>query len=217
MLAGRQDFFENLAWGFQPFFSEDADHLNNMLWADFRTWLADDLLVKVDRMSMAFSLEARVPYLDHRLVQAVFSLPGSWKVGLLSGKQIFKESVAGLVPDSIIHRKKAGFTLPLGKWFRQELKNLLLENLLISELKRSGIFEPDAVKNLLDLHFSGREDMSLQLYSILLLQLWAVRIKDGDNERRNHPNRPDFHPGPGARAVSHAADGGGREALRLGG
>jgi len=171
-------FLESLALKFSGFFAGQPDHFNNVLWADFGTWLADELLVKVDRMSMAVSLEARVPYLDHRLVEKVFALPAAWKFGFLSGKKIFKEAVRGLIPETIIARKKAGFTLPLGKWFRSELQDLLRGHLSAGELSAAGIFEPRAVAQILESHFSGREDLSLQLFSILLLQLWAARIKD---------------------------------------
>lgn len=163
---------------FSGFFGEGPEHFNHVLQADFKSWLADDLLVKVDRMSMAVSLEARVPYLDHRLVEKVFALPADWKFGIFSGKKIFKQAVRGLVPETIIARKKAGFTLPLGKWFRSELQELLRERLSEAELSASGIFEPWSVAQLMETHFSGREDMSLHLFSILLLQLWLARIKD---------------------------------------
>jgi asparagine synthase (glutamine-hydrolysing) len=177
MLDGKQPYFENLVNSFENFFSGQAGHFNNILWADFCTWLADDLLVKVDRMSMAVSLEARVPYLDHRLVQKVFSMPGAWKFGLRSGKNIFKDAVSGLIPDSIINRKKAGFTLPLGKWFRNELKGLVTDALSPSALKNSGVFQPQVVEAILSDHFAGRDDLSLQIFSILLFQLWKDRIK----------------------------------------
>jgi len=178
LLSGSGQLFEKLNERFCAFFAQDSDHINQMLWADFGTWLADDLLVKVDRMSMAHSLEARVPYLDHRLVQYVFTLPGTWKIGFFSGKKIFKRSAKGLIPDSIIARQKAGFTLPLGKWFRQELKGLILERLSESELRQAGLFDSKPVLRLLSEHLSGKEDNSQQLYSILLLQLWRDKIKN---------------------------------------
>jgi len=177
MLGSKEPYFENLVRSFEDFFAGQAGHFNNILWADFCTWLADDLLVKVDRMSMAVSLEARVPYLDHRLIQKVFSLPGEWKTGFGSGKKIFKDAVSGLIPDSIINRKKAGFTLPLGKWFRNELKGLVLDTLSPAALKNSGVFETQAVDRILQDHLSGRDDLSLQIFSILLFQLWKDRIK----------------------------------------
>jgi len=178
LISSDRELLGKLSRQFGVFFAKDDDHINQLLWADFRTWLVDDLLVKVDRMSMAVSLEARVPYLDHRLAELVFSLPGKWKIGFDSGKKILRESVSGLIPDSIIKRKKAGFTLPLGKWFRNELRGLVLESLSESELKRAGIFNPAAVRGLISEHLSGREDNSQQIYSILLLQLWKDKIKD---------------------------------------
>ncbi len=178
LLAGKGPFFEKLLEQFDGYFVPGGDHINQMLEADFRTWLADDLLVKVDRMSMAVSLEARVPYLDHRLVQMAFALPGQWKIGFLSGKKIFKRAAGGLIPPEIIARKKAGFTLPLGKWFRGELRELIQDRLSESELKRAGLFEPAPVLRLVSGHLSGREDNSQQLYSLLLLQIWRDKIKD---------------------------------------
>jgi len=176
LLAGKEPFFEKLSEKFRAYFEGESGHLNQILRADFCAWLRDDLLVKVDRMSMAHSLEARVPYLDHRLAQAVFGLPGAWKIGFFTGKKIFKKSVPGLIPDSIIARKKAGFTLPLGKWFREELSGLLQERLSESELKQSGLFDPGSVEKLVSQHLSGNEDHGLELYSILLLQLWRAKI-----------------------------------------
>jgi len=178
LLLRGNDFFPALAQRFGVCFSGSPDHLNNMLAADFGTWLADDLLVKVDRMSMAVSLEARVPFLDLGLIETVFALPGEWKIGLFSGKKILKDAVEGLVPEAIIRRKKAGFTLPLGQWFRSEMKELLTGQLSPGELKRAGIFDAAAVERLLSEHFSGRDDLSLQLYAILLLQMWTAKIKD---------------------------------------
>ena len=176
LIEREEDFFDRLVQEFEVFF-KGKDQLNSLLWADFCTWLADDLLVKVDRMSMAHSLEARVPYLDPRLINLSFSFPGKAKIGFFSGKKIFKKAVSGLVPDSIINRKKAGFTLPLGKWFQSELKNFLLEILSEHEIKKQGIFAPEPISNLIQLHIAGRDDYSLQLYSILLFQLWNNKIK----------------------------------------
>jgi len=175
LIESQKDFFEKLVKQFEGFFKGE-DYLNNLLWADFCGWLADDLLVKVDRMSMAHSLEARVPYLDPRLIILAFSLPGSAKIGLFSGKKIFKKAVSGLAPDSIINRKKAGFTLPLGKWFQNELKGFLLESLSEKEIKKQGIFHPKPISELIQTHIAGREDYSLQLYSILLFHLWNNKI-----------------------------------------
>ena len=122
---------------------------------------------------MAVSLEARVPYLDHRLAQKVFALPGAWKIGFGSGKKIFRKAVSGIIPGSIINRKKAGFTLPLGNWFRNELKGLLQERLNESEFQRCGIFDPKPVAQILETHLTGREELgpaALQHFAFAIME-----------------------------------------------
>jgi len=148
------------------------DNLNLMLYMDLKTWLPDDLLSKVDRMSMAASLEARVPYLDHRLVEFAFSLPSSMKIRGGTGKYILKKAAEKYLPASIIHRPKRGFAVPLGPWFRKELKPLLMDTLGSESFKKRGYFDPARTEELLQEHMDGRKDHHLLLYGLLLTELW---------------------------------------------
>ena len=123
-------------------------------------------------MSMATSLESRVPFLDHYLVEFVFSLPGKLKLRGLTTKWIFKKTVEGLLPRENIYRPKEGFSIPIKHWLRQELKPLLLDYLNPHRIKREGYFQPETVNSMLQLHLAGRENFSHQLWSLLVFQIW---------------------------------------------
>jgi len=159
------------------------DNLNLMLYMDMKTWLPDDLLSKVDRMSMAASLEARVPFLDHRLVEYAFSLPSSVKLKGTTGKYILKRAAEKYLPKSVVYRQKMGFGVPLGPWFRQELKPLLMDTLRSSKFRNRGYFNPVKVEALLQEHMSGKKDHHLLLYGLLLVELWHRRFLDEGGER----------------------------------
>jgi asparagine synthase (glutamine-hydrolysing) len=153
--------------------------LDKTLRADLVTWLPDDLLVKVDSMSMAVSLEARVPFLDHRLVELALRMPEREKMLGLKSKRVLKKAMQGIVPREIINRKKAGFTVPLGAWFRRELKELLLDTLSTDRIRSEGIFDQAVVKGLVSEHLEERQDNSQALYSLLLFQMWQDKINKG--------------------------------------
>jgi len=173
--AGREWVEQLLARAFPA--QSEVYSLERTLRADIATWLPDDLLVKVDRMSMAVSLEARTPYLDYRLVELAFRIPDREKVRGLTGKRILKQAAQGLVPEAIIRRKKAGFTLPLESWFRGELKELMLDRLDPERLRRAGILAPEPVSALVSEHLSGRENHGQELWSLLIFELWRDTIK----------------------------------------
>ncbi len=154
------------------------DNLNLMLYLDLKTWLPDDLLNKVDRTSMAASLEARVPYLDHRLVEFAYSLPSSVKLKGGIGKYILKRAAAKYIPRDIINRRKKGFAVPLGPWFRKELKPLLLDILRSDSFKQRGYFKMDQVEAMVQEHMSGQQDHHLLLYGLLLVELWHREFID---------------------------------------
>jgi len=154
------------------------DHLNLMLYMDLKTWLPDDLLNKVDRTSMAASLEARVPYLDHRLVEFAYSLPSSVKLKGGVGKYILKRAAAKYIPKEIINRHKKGFAVPLGPWFKKELKPLLLDILGSDSFKKRGYFNQTRVNEIVQDHMTGRQDHHLLLYGLLLVELWHRKFVD---------------------------------------
>ena len=148
------------------------DPITAELLIDLKLYLPDDILVKVDRMSMATSLETRVPLLDHHLVEFVFSLPGELKLKGLTTKWIFKKTMERLLPRENIYRPKEGFSIPIKHWLRQELKPLLLEYLNPSRIKKDGYFRPETIDSMIQLHLAGRENFSHQLWSLLVFQIW---------------------------------------------
>lgn len=169
---------ESLEKIFEGAESYGFDNLNLMLYMDLKTWLPDDLLNKVDRMSMAASLEARVPYLDHRLVEFAFGLPSSMKLRGSTGKYILKKAAAKYLPKEIINRKKMGFGVPLASWFRKELRPLLVDTLHSEKFQKRGYFNIVKTEEILQEHLSGRKDHHLLLYGLLLVELWHRRFID---------------------------------------
>ena len=148
------------------------DPLNAELFLDLKTYLADDILVKVDRMSMAVSLEARVPLLDHKIVEYAFRLPGSWKLRDGTSKWIFKKTMERLLPPENIYRPKEGFSIPIKHWLRVDLRDMLLDHLNEERIVREGLFHYPAVKRLIDSHLAGRENYSHQLWALLVFEIW---------------------------------------------
>jgi len=146
------------------------DALNSTLYTDIKTWLADDLLIKVDRMSMAHGLEARVPYLDNRMIDLALSIPSWLKIKGFKRKYIFKKAVSNILPDEIVSRSKRGFELPISHWFRNELKDFVLERLSDDSVRRIGFFNPSSVNKIIKEHINGNEDNSLQIWGLLTLQ-----------------------------------------------
>jgi len=147
--------------------------VNQTLAVDFATYLPECLMTKVDIASMAVSLEARSPLLDHEFVEFVFRLPGSWKLkGWTGSKWIFKEAFKDLLPPTIAHRAKMGFGIPLGPWFRGPLRGLFEETVLSSDALGRGYFRPEAVRGLWNEHLSGRRDHGYKLWALLMLEMW---------------------------------------------
>ena len=149
--------------------SERIDHL---LYLDSKTYLTGDIMTKVDRMSMAHSLEAREPLLDHKLIEFVAEIPASLKLRGLETKSILKRAVRGLIPDEIIDRKKQGFDVPIQKWFREDLREMLQDTLTSRRARSRGYFKPGAVEAILEEHLRGRRDNSRHLWGLLTLELW---------------------------------------------
>lgn len=147
--------------------------LNRLLYVDTRFYLPNDMLVKVDRMTMAHGLEARVPYLDHRLVEFVASLPPQLKLkNGRSKKYLLKTSLAGKLPADILWRKKQGFNVPNARWLKQGLKPFVMEHLSPAMVQNMGMLENQVVQNLLQSHYAGKADNSHQIWCLLTLSLW---------------------------------------------
>jgi asparagine synthase (glutamine-hydrolysing) len=143
-----------------------------MLYADLRFGLPNQMLRKVDRMSMASSLEVRVPLLDHELVEFAASLPSRQRICGTRGKYLLRRALAGRVPSSLLARRKQGFDVPLNRWFRESLTVLLRDTLSRRALAHHGFFRYAAVERLLHDHETGAGERSRQLFALLTFQLW---------------------------------------------
>ncbi|MGH9353144.1 MAG: asparagine synthase (glutamine-hydrolyzing) [Terriglobia bacterium] len=148
------------------------DELAQGLYLDFCLYLADDLLVKIDRASMACSLELRTPFLDHRLIEFAAGLPAGLKVRGLRLKSLLKKAVEPWLPREIVYRQKRGFSVPIARWLRRELRPLVSEMLSESRLKSEGLFNAGFVRRLIDEHQSGKADHRKPLWALLCFELW---------------------------------------------
>jgi asparagine synthase (glutamine-hydrolysing) len=147
--------------------------LNRMLYVDSMLYLPADMLVKIDRMTMAHGLEAREPYLDYRIVELAARMPPRLKLkGFRHKKYILKSALKGKVPDSILHRKKQGFNVPKASWIQDGLKPFVTDQLSAARVRETGLLEPAAVEAVLRQHFNGDADNSHQIWSLLVLVLW---------------------------------------------
>jgi asparagine synthase (glutamine-hydrolysing) len=150
-----------------------ASHLERVLYQDVRLYLCHEILVKVDRASMANSLEVRAPLLDTEFARYVAALPLSDKLHRLDGKSIFKRAMAGRLPARILHRPKKGFGMPIGAWLRGPLADLARSSLLDeSGLAGAGVVDRAVVARLLDEHQQGSHDHRKRLWCLLVLELW---------------------------------------------
>jgi asparagine synthase (glutamine-hydrolysing) len=151
---------------------QDRDPIGQLLYVNASTYLPGDLLVKTDRMSMANSLETRCPFLDHELFAWVNQIPTHLKLKGLKTKYILKEALKGFVPEEIIYRKKHGFGVPVGHWFRTTLKNYMEDILLSTETLRRGYFRKDQITRLVQEHTTGKRDHGHRLWTLLTFEMW---------------------------------------------
>ncbi len=149
------------------------DLLNRQLHADFELFLADDILVKVDRMSMATSLEARAPFLDKDVVELAFRMPGSLKLRGYRRKHILKQAMADKLPSRILNRRKEGFSIPMKNWLRSELRPLMESLLSRERIEARGLFEWPAVERRMREHLSGGTNHAHQLFPLMVFERWA--------------------------------------------
>jgi asparagine synthase (glutamine-hydrolysing) len=149
------------------------DIIDRISYTDINTYLPEDLLVKMDIASMANSLEARSPFLDHNLLEFTSSIPSSWKLGYgFKTKYILKETFKDFLPKEIIKRHKQGFGLPVGKWLRYDLKNFVKEILYSEKFISRNLFTHKNIKILLEKHLSGKEDHGYRIFALIILELW---------------------------------------------
>ncbi len=149
------------------------DLLNRQLHADFKLFLADDILVKVDRMSMASSLEARAPFLDKDVIELAFRMPGSLKLRGYRRKYILKQAMAGKLPSRILNRRKEGFSIPMKNWLRSELRPLMESLLSRERVEARGLFEWSAVERRVREHVEGGKNHAHQLFPLMVFERWA--------------------------------------------
>jgi asparagine synthase (glutamine-hydrolysing) len=142
------------------------------------TYLPNDLLVKVDIATMAVSLEARSPFLDHHVMEFAASLPERLKLRGLTTKYLLKRVLKRLLPSENLNRRKMGFGVPIGHWFRGGMKDFVREHLLSERFASRGLFDGRAVSRLVAEHTEGRRDHSAQLWTLLMLELWFERFID---------------------------------------
>jgi asparagine synthase (glutamine-hydrolysing) len=155
----------------------DGDWLSAVQYRDLNTYLPLDILTKVDRMTMAHSLEARPPLLDHKLVEFAATIPARFRLRDGTTKYLFKQAMRGVLPDGIIDRPKHGFAVPLAHWFRGELAGFARDLLLSDTCRQRGYFDTRYIEQLLRLNDQGR-DLDLQLWTILSFELWCRRFID---------------------------------------
>ena len=151
---------------------------SRMMRFDFETYLPEDVLTKVDRMSMAHSIESRVPLLDNAVVDFAASLPAHFKIHGTRRKHVMKEALKRLLPADILDRRKQGFGVPLDVWFRGGLKSIFADVLGSARTRQRGYFEPRFVDRIVHEHVSGRRDHSLRLWQLLVFELWHRQYVD---------------------------------------
>jgi len=156
----------------------NTDFLGRTTFVDMMTYLPCDLLAKVDVTSMAHSLEARSPFLDHKLIEFVATIPTRFKLRRLTAKHILKRAFADLLPPPILKRKKMGFGVPIAEWFRGELAPYLREVLLDPTAVDRGYFRRESVQELIDQHTGRRADHGYRLWALLMLELWHREFID---------------------------------------
>lgn len=164
--------------GAEPVLARHFDRYSGLPWSsqmmrfDTDTYLPDDVLTKVDRMSMAHSIESRVPLLDNEVVAFAAALPAALKINNGRQKHVLKEAAAPLLPAAILDRPKQGFAVPLGAWFRGSLRELFADTLLSTRGLQRGYFQPHFVRRLVDEHLSGRRDHTYRLWQLVVFERW---------------------------------------------
>ena len=153
-----------------------ADLLSRLLYQDFRLYLGEGLLTKVDRATMLASLEARAPFLDHRLAELVAGLPSRWKVRFPGTKVVLRRAVAHRLPAEVLRRRKRGFNIPFSRWLLEGLGERLRERFEPGRVRARGLLRPEAVLGLLEEHLARRADHRKPLFALLVLDAWCDRV-----------------------------------------
>jgi asparagine synthase (glutamine-hydrolysing) len=155
-----------------------------MMRFDAETYLPEDVLTKVDRMSMAHSIESRVPLLDHRIVELAASLPAHFHLRDGGRKHLFRQVAAEILPPEILRRPKRGFAVPLSRWLRGDLRALFSDTLLSSRATSRGYFQTPFVRQLVQEHIEGTRDHSLRLWQLVVFERWHHMYLDSPTARQ---------------------------------
>lgn len=150
--------------------------INRDLYLDFKTYMVEDILSKVDRMSMAASLEARAPLLDYKMVEFAFSLPPNYKVRGGVTKWFFKKAMEGILPNEIIYRQKEGFSIPIKNWLKSELNDLMNEALSPKRISEMNYFNPFYIQRMMFEHMQGIQNHAHRLWPLIVFSLWKDRF-----------------------------------------
>ena len=142
------------------------------MYVDASVFLPDDLMIKNDRMSMAHSLEARVPFTDPELTEFMARVPARHKLPWLRKKHVMRAALRDILPPTILNKKKVGLEMPYGQWLRAELKDLLTNYCGRDRLEETGLFKPEAVQALIDEHLERRRDNGRALWGLLNYMMW---------------------------------------------
>lgn len=158
--------------------TKERDPLAQQQFVDVKTYLVDDILTKVDRMSMAVSLEARVPLLDHRIVEFALNLPPEMKLDGRNTKAILRKAVDGILPSEVLEKPKEGFSIPLKHWLRDELRPLMLDLLAPETVRRRGLFEPSCISAWTEEHLARHVNHSHRLWALMVFEIWCRQVMD---------------------------------------
>jgi len=167
---------------------QNGHWLSNLQYLDTKLYLPNDILTKVDRMSMAHSLEVRTPLLDHKMVEFAATIPPDLKLRGTT-KYILKKALEGVLPNEILYRPKRGFAVPLNRWFRGQLKGYVRDLLLDSTSRERGIVNPGYIERLLQIHERGR-DVDLQLWTLISFEMWCRRFLDRRDSSEGQRSAP---------------------------
>jgi asparagine synthase (glutamine-hydrolysing) len=172
--------------GFDPYNDMDEmsrdmhfrDEIDRLIFLYSKFYMAEDILTKVDRASMAVSLEVRSPFLDVDLIEFINRMPSHLKIRGLNRKYILKKALSRVLPERVLNRKKKGFGIPLARWFKDELKDDLRETLHPDRLESDNLFRPEAINKMISKHLNGSQDNRKQLFTLYVFQKWKENTLD---------------------------------------
>jgi asparagine synthase (glutamine-hydrolysing) len=183
--------FRNELWGYHPDQvyqavwdqADTANSVDQLMYGDLMTYLPDELLVKMDTMTMANSIEARSPLLDTKLAEFAARIPSGLKTKNLQTKYLLKKLAERYVPKEILYRPKKGFNLPMSAWIRGELNSMVKETILSDKCNNRGYFNRPVIRNWVDEHERGTHDHGQKLWSLFILELWFLMFVDEQLKR----------------------------------